>query len=618
MEKKNSKSSKNNQLIAQTFRSYLSMSILITLSATLGMMIDNVIAGQTMGADAVGAIGMSTPLLMLFSGCAGILETGAVTLSARALGKRDSNQVNALFSIALIAGFAIGLLCLLVGHFGSGTIASLLGADDPRLFEGTKAFITGLSLGALPIILLQLVMGFVRLDGSPQLGLVAILTMSVCDVSFNLIAVLVLDAGLLGMGTSTALAYYIALAVASTHFFKKKCSLKLVNPLPYISNLGTLLKTGMPDSMVRACVMLRTFTYNNLLLMVSTASAVAALSMLTSVNMFLSAVSVGVGQTATLLCGIFFGEQDRDAIKGTVMVALKTGMALCLLLCVLVFIFAPTVVSFFGLTDPEAKALGVIAVRVYCFAVPLDLVNNVFARYYQSSGNLKGANLISAGQTFVCGVVFALISVWFLGALGIWISFVFSQAATLVIQVVVAIVSWRKKHAAGCSAATGLASSASQEARAFDPVHASLVDKMLYLPDGFQSDWKASAVFECGKEPGDAARCSEEVADWCRKNGIDSKRSYLLSLAVEEMAGNIAQHGFAKTKKPAIDIRLVAKEDDSIILRIRDNGVEFNPMDYDIASDDSAKCIGIKLVRSTMTNMDYHSTVGLNNVVITL
>lgn len=391
MEKKDSKSSKNNQLIAQTFRSYLSMSILITLSATLGMMIDNVIAGQTMGADAVGAIGMSTPLLMLFSGCAGILETGAVTLSARALGKRDSNQVNALFSIALVAGLAIGLLCLLVGHFGSATIASLLGADDPRLFESTTAFITGLSLGALPIILLQLVMGFVRLDGSPQLGLVAILTMSICDVSFNLIAVLVLDAGLLGMGTSTALAYYIALDVASTHFFGKKCSLRLVNPLPYLSSLGRLLKTGMPDSMVRVCVMLRTFTYNNLLLMVSTASAVAALSMLTSVNMFLSAVSVGVGQTATLLCGIFFGEQDRDAIKGTVMVALKTGMALCLLLCVLVFIFAPTVVSFFGLTDPEAKALGVIAVRVYCFAVPLDLVNNVFARYYQSSGNLKGA-----------------------------------------------------------------------------------------------------------------------------------------------------------------------------------------------------------------------------------
>ena len=202
--------------------------------------------------------------------------------------------------------------------------------------------------------------------------------------------------------------------------------------------------------------------------------------------------------------------------------------------------------------------------------------------------------------------------------MGIWISFVFSQAATLVIQVAVALISWHKKHATSGSAATGLASSFSQEAQVFNPVHASLVDKMLYLPDGFQSDWKASAVFECGKEPGDATRCSEEVADWCRENGIDPKRSYLLSLAVEEMAGNIAQHGFAKTKKPAIDIRLVAKEDESVILRIRDNGAEFNPMDYDISSDDPAKCIGIKLVRSTMTNMDYHSTVGLNNVVITL
>ena len=39
----------NGELIKRTFGKYLAMSILITLSATLGMMIDNVIAGNLLG-----------------------------------------------------------------------------------------------------------------------------------------------------------------------------------------------------------------------------------------------------------------------------------------------------------------------------------------------------------------------------------------------------------------------------------------------------------------------------------------------------------------------------------------------------------------------------------------
>ena len=49
----------NSELIKRTFGKYLAMSILITLSATLGMMIDNVIAGNLLGSGAVAAIGMS-------------------------------------------------------------------------------------------------------------------------------------------------------------------------------------------------------------------------------------------------------------------------------------------------------------------------------------------------------------------------------------------------------------------------------------------------------------------------------------------------------------------------------------------------------------------------------
>ena len=118
----------NSELIKRTFGKYLAMSILITLSATLGMMIDNVIAGNLLGSGAVAAIGMSLSVFMLFSGCAGILETGAVAPVPRALGNRDADRVNVLFSVSLAAALAVGAALSAGGVAGADALATMLGA----------------------------------------------------------------------------------------------------------------------------------------------------------------------------------------------------------------------------------------------------------------------------------------------------------------------------------------------------------------------------------------------------------------------------------------------------------------------------------------------------------
>lgn len=331
----------NSELIKRMFGKYLAMFILITLSATLGMMIDNVIAGNLLGSGAVAAIGMSLSVFMLFSGCAGILETGAVALCARALGNRDADRVNVLFSVSLAAALAVGAALSAGGVAGADALATMLGAASGELHADSASYLSGICSGAFAIVLLQLLMEFTRLDNAPQLGIVAIVGMSVCDVIFNLVAVCVLDLGLRGMGLATALAYCVAVGICCTHFLGKGNTLHLVNPVPHVGQLAGVLKTGLPDSLTRATVMVRTFTFNWLLLTVASAGAVAALSMLSSVNSFASSVTIGVGQTATLLCGIFFGEEDRGALKATLRTGMRMGLVLSCALCAAVFAFAP-------------------------------------------------------------------------------------------------------------------------------------------------------------------------------------------------------------------------------------------------------------------------------------
>ena len=600
----------NSELIKRTFGKYLAMSILITLSATLGMMIDNVIAGNLLGSGAVAAIGMSLSVFMLFSGCAGILETGAVALCARALGNRDADRVNVLFSVSLAAALAVGAALSVGGVAGADVLATMLGAASGELHADTAAYLSGICSGAFAIVLLQLLMGFTRLDNAPQLGIVAIVGMSVCDVIFNLVAVCVLDLGLRGMGLATALAYCVAVGICCTHFPSKRNTLHLVNPVPHVGQLAGVLKTGLPDSLTRATVMVRTFTFNWLLLTVASAGAVAALSMLSSVNSFASSVTIGVGQTATLLCGIFFGEEDRGALKATLRTGMRMGLVLSCALCAVVFAFTPQVVGLFGL-EGDAEAFGVVAVRAFILCVPIDLVNQLFVNYYQGTGNVRAASAIAVGQSGLFAVLFALGTVWFWGATAVWTSFLVGEAVTLALQLIVACVLWRRRVAKG-------AADGAPEAAADARERASLLDKMMYLPETFQQDWRAWRAFSCDPDIASVAACSQQVAAWCEAQGIDGRRSYLVPLAVEEMAANAVEHGFAKTKHPAIDVKLILKRDGTLVLRMRDNGAVFNPMDLDLSAADPCSAVGIRMLRQGVREVGYQNTVGLNNVVVTL
>ena len=602
----------NSELIKRTFGKYLAMSILITLSATLGMMIDNVIAGNLLGSGAVAAIGMSLSVFMLFSGCAGILETGAVALCARALGNRDAERVNVLFSVSLFAAVVVGVALSVGGVTGADVLATLLGAASGQLHADTAAYLSGICSGAFAIVLLQLLMGFTRLDNAPQLGIAAIVGMSVCDVVFNLVAVCVLDLGLRGMGLATALAYCVAVAVCCTHFASKGNTLRWVNPLPHVRQLGGVLKTGLPDSLTRATVMLRTFVFNWLLLVVASSAAVAALSMLSSVNSFASSVTIGVGQTATLLCGIFFGEEDRAALKGTLRTGMRMGLALSCVLCAAVFVFAPRVVGLFGL-EGDAEAFGVVAVRAFILCVPIDLVNQLFVNYYQGTGNVRAASAIAVGQSGLFAVLFALGTVWFWGATAVWASFLVGEASHAGVAAdrglcAVETQRWRRGRAWRGKRRRGANASG----------RVTLLDKMMYLPAGFQADWRASASFTCKPTNKGVVACSQQVAQWCEQHEVDGRRCYLVPLAVEEMTGNAVAHGFAKTKHPAIDVKLILKRDGTLVLRLRDNGTAFNPMDLDLSAVDECSAVGIRMLRQGVRGVEYQNTVGLNNVVVTL
>ena len=117
----------------------------------------------------------------------------------------------------------------------------------------------------------------------------------------------------------------------------------------------------------------------------------------------------------------------------------------------------------------------------------------------------------------------------------------------------------------------------------------------------------------------DVIKLRDSLFVFCEENGIREKDAKLVGLALEEICANIIRYGYRGDNRSFIDISFTI-QDGSYLLRVRDDGVPFNPMEYQAKEDESGKVIlgGIALIRRIMTDFQYTRVLNMNNTIMEL
>ena len=138
------------------------------------------------------------------------------------------------------------------------------------------------------------------------------------------------------------------------------------------------------------------------------------------------------------------------------------------------------------------------------------------------------------------------------------------------------------------------------------------------LPEDFGPS--SDAVYAASIETMDDVMCaSREIQTFCKARETSARLAGLASLFVEEITKNTVTHGFRKTQHGSIDLRFVIYEDKKVI-RFRDNGQSFDPVDWLERNhpEDPASGIGIRMIVAMAKDVSYVSAAGWNNLMITL
>lgn len=584
----------NDYIVKNVYRSFVVVSILSAMTATIGVLIDNIIVGHFLGEVALGAMGVVNPISLIFSAFGNVCSGGGTARSAQAIGRGDTEQVQRIFTVTMTLAAASGIILTVIGLIYTPEIAAVLGAHG-ELEQPTIDFLSGYFLGATPTILMTALMGFVRVDGSKNLPLICIGVMTAVNITLDLMMVLVFHQGMFGMALATAISYCCAVLVGCLHFRKKTNTLRLVKTKQVGKELWSTIITGLPTSISRICDTIKVMLLNNLLVVTAGAAAVTALSVRTQANSFLGALMVGIGTAAIPVVGMFFGEEDKRALKATLKASLRYGLMLNGIMAVILLLFPGFFAKLLGVADAETLVMANQAIRFFAIGMPIALVNTVLMNFYQSTRRTGFATCICIMQGLFYTVLFAFILINPMGSTGVWVAFLLGEICTF-ISIIIFVTCKNRRFSIKLTA-------------------------YMLLSKNFGGDPKDRLELSIGNSMEEVMKISEGIHKFGQNRDIDGKALNRISLFIEEMAGNVVQHAFKPNEKKWFDLMILNKED-SIVLRMRDNGTMFDPLSYGSSEEDAQQELqqtrryGLRIVSSLSDRLEYRRSMGLNVVVM--
>ena len=203
--------------------------------------------------NSVGAVGNANQVMFLVIITFNIIATAISVVVAQYLGAKRYDQMNMIYTMALLVNIAFGIVLSGLLVLGKGVITTFLNVSDSMLPD-TQTYITivggGLFLQAGYNVMLQIL----RCNGYTKIGMYISIAINLINIGGNYLFLYgplkYLDLGVAGVAISTVTARVVALIFALAFFYRKKIGkidLKLLNPFPG-RILAKMIKIGLPSA----------------------------------------------------------------------------------------------------------------------------------------------------------------------------------------------------------------------------------------------------------------------------------------------------------------------------------------------------------------------------------
>lgn len=392
--------------------------IISMLITSIYNMADTYFVSQ-IGTSASAAVGIVFSLMAIIQAVGFTLGMGSGNLVSRKLGQRDRETALRAASVGFFTALGAGLLIAVLGLLFLDGLVRLLGATE-TIYPYAKDYAQYILLGAPYMTATFVLNNQLRSQGSAFFAMIGITAGGVLNMALDPIFIFGLDLGIGGAAIATILSQLISFCILL--FFSLGRNGNIPVSLRYFKPsfelYAEIIRVGIPSFYRQGLASLSAVLLNVYAGPFGDA-AIAAMTIVSRVMMFIGSALIGFGQGFQPVCGFNFGAKRYDRVLDAFWFCLKVALVALCIFAVVFFLGAPAILTLFRKGDLEVIQIGSAAMRFQCLLLPTTgwvIMQNMLL---QSIGDGKSASILAMSRQglFFIPVIMVLPSM--IGVLGV-------------------------------------------------------------------------------------------------------------------------------------------------------------------------------------------------------
>lgn len=343
--------------------------IISMLVTSFYVMADTYFVGK-INTQSTAAVGISFSVMAIVQAFGFFFGHGSGNFISRKLGAKDYDSAEKMASTGFFYAFFSGLLIAVFGNIFLTPICISLGSTE-TILPYSESYLGTVLMGA-PFMASSLVLNNqMRFQGNAIYSMIGIIVGAVINIGLDPILIFICNLGVAGAAWSTVISQICSFIVLMYMDSKgNNIKIRFKHFTPSFAYLKEITYGGIPSLSRQGLVSLSTIMMN-----VAAGgygdAAIAGMSIVTRICMFINSFVIGFGQGFQPVCGFNYGAGLFTRVKEGFWFSVKTGVVFLSVCSVLGYIYAPEIVSWFRKDDFHVIEIGANALRWQLITLPL-------------------------------------------------------------------------------------------------------------------------------------------------------------------------------------------------------------------------------------------------------
>lgn len=387
--------------------------------------IDSVVVGNYVSANALGSIGNTMPIIFMVICISFGLSNGASILIGQTIGAKQDHRIKPLGYSSLFYAMMIGLVLSIICIPNAMNLVKMINTPL-ELQQDSANYLTIYFYGLIFVFGFNMISAIFRSLGDSMSPLIFLIVTSVLNIILDLVFVLVFEMGVEGVAIATvlsqALAFLLQVILLNIRLRKFTTENKQWIELKSLVQLSKLaLPTTSQEILIGVGIILTQVLVNQF-----GSNVVSAYTITSKITDFVMLPMVNLGIGMTVFTAQNVGAFQYDRVKQAHLNMLKITLSFGLIMAILVSLFGNQLISLFLGENLTQEILEVGRVYLYYSAITFFFMAILFPAesLLKGAGDINMFLFIAITGSFT-KIVAALILIPYFGVQGIWFGIAF-------------------------------------------------------------------------------------------------------------------------------------------------------------------------------------------------